>query len=209
MVFQNRRWDGDFLTVRRILASGELGDVYQFESSFEHWAPEAGPRWQDVTPAAHGGGVAFDLGSHLVDQALILFGPVATVRADLRTVRRNGGNDDVAFVELFHRSGVRSRLFMSRVGAQPGPRFRVLGTAGAYVKYGLDGQEPALAAGLLPTDERFGMEAEATWGTLFRGPLPWPRGMRWKSSRSLRRSILSSTRAGRWSPASPESNPIN
>jgi predicted dehydrogenase len=75
MVFQNRRWDGDFLTVRRILASGELGDVYQFESSFEHWAPEAGPRWQDVTPAAHGGGVAFDLGSHLVDQALILFGP--------------------------------------------------------------------------------------------------------------------------------------
>jgi hypothetical protein len=163
------------------------------------------------------------------------------VRADLRTVRRNGGNDDVAFVELFHRSGVRSRLFMSRVGAQPGPRFRVLGTAGAYVKYGLDGQEPALAAGLLPTDERFGMEAEATWGTLGvsaagspppravptergnyprsigalrprsaePGPLPWPRGMRWKSSRSLRRSILSSTRAGRWSPASPESNPIN
>jgi predicted dehydrogenase len=166
MVFQNRRWDGDFLTVRDILAGGELGEVYQFESSFEHWAPEAGPKWQDVTPAERGGGVAFDLGSHLVDQALILFGPVATARADLRTVRRNGGNDDVAFVELHHRSGVRSRLFMSRVGAQPGPRFRVLGTAGAYVKYGLDGQEPALAGGLLPTDEHYGKEAEATWGTL-------------------------------------------
>jgi scyllo-inositol 2-dehydrogenase (NADP+) len=166
IVFQNRRWDGDFLTVRRILAEGELGKVYQFESSFEHWAPKAGSRWQDVTPAALGGGVAFDLGSHLIDQALVLFGPVSEVRSDLRTVREGGGNDDVSFIELRHESGVRSRLWMSRVGAQPGPRFRVLGTEGAYVSYGLDGQEPALAAGLLPSDDRYGIEPEETWGTL-------------------------------------------
>lgn len=166
MVFQNRRWDGDFLTVRRILAEGELGNVYQFESSFEHWAPKASSRWQDVTPAALGGGVAYDLGSHLIDQALVLFGPVSEVRSDLRTVRDGGGNDDVSFIELRHESGVRSRLWMSRVGAQPGPRFRVLGTEGAYVSYGLDGQEPALAAGLLPSDDRYGIEPEDTWGSL-------------------------------------------
>ncbi|MDQ1060475.1 scyllo-inositol 2-dehydrogenase (NADP+) [Arthrobacter globiformis] len=165
-VFQNRRWDGDFLTVKKILAAGELGEVYQFESSFEHWAPKTESRWQDVTPAALGGGVAYDLGSHLIDQALVLFGPVSAVRADLRTVREGGGNDDASYIELTHESGVRSRLWMSRVGAQPGPRFRVLGTAGAYVSYGLDGQEPALAAGILPTDERYGTEPAETWGTL-------------------------------------------
>jgi predicted dehydrogenase len=166
MVFQNRRWDGDFLTVRKILAGGELGEVYQFESSFEHWAPTADSRWQDSTPASLGGGVAFDLGSHLIDQALVLFGPVADVRADLRTVRKGGGNDDVSYIELHHESGVRSRLYMSRVGAQPGPRFRVLGTASAYVSYGLDGQEPALTGGMLPTDDDYGREPEETWGTL-------------------------------------------
>lgn len=166
MVFQNRRWDGDFLTIRKILADGQLGQIYQFESSFEHWAPKADSRWQDSTPASLGGGVAFDLGSHLIDQALVLFGPVADARADLRTVREGGGNDDVSYIELHHESGVRSRLYMSRVGAQPGPRFRVLGTAGAYVSYGLDGQEPALAGGMLPTDDRYGREPEETWGTL-------------------------------------------
>lgn len=165
-VFQNRRWDGDFLTVKKILNDGELGKVYQFESSFEHWAPHADSRWQDATPAALGGGVAFDLGSHLIDQALVLFGPVSDARADLRTVREGGGNDDVSYIELYHESGVRSRLYMSRVGAQPGPRFRVLGTKGAYVSYGLDGQEPALAGGMLPTDDRFGNEPEETWGKL-------------------------------------------
>jgi predicted dehydrogenase len=166
IVFQNRRWDGDFLTVRKIVDGGELGEVYQFESSFEHWAPKVASRWQDITPAGAGGGVTFDLGSHLIDQALVLFGPVSDVRADLRTVREGGGNDDVSYIELRHESGVRSRLWMSRVGAQPGPRFRVLGTAGAYVSYGLDGQEPALASNMLPSDESYGREPEETWGTL-------------------------------------------
>lgn len=166
IVFQNRRWDGDFLTVKKILAGGELGEVFQFESSFEHWAPEADSRWQDATPALMGGGVAFDLGSHLIDQALVLFGPVSDVRSDLRTVRHHGGNDDVSYLELHHMSGVRSRLYMSRLGAQPGPRFRVLGTAGAYVSYGLDGQESALTGGMLPTDANYGHEPEESWGTL-------------------------------------------
>lgn len=166
IVFQNRRWDGDFMTVRSIIESGELGEVYQFESAFEHWAPEVTGRWQDETPVADGGGVSFDLGSHLIDQALLLFGPVSDVRADLRTVRKGGGNDDVAFIELLHDTGVRSRLLMNRVSGQPGPRFRVLGTRGAFVSYGLDGQEPALASGMKPDDERFGVEPEESWGTI-------------------------------------------
>ncbi|MCW2794202.1 MAG: oxidoreductase [Nocardioides sp.] len=166
MVFQNRRWDGDFMTVRAIVESGDLGEIYQFESSFEHWAPDAVDRWHDTTPLASGGGVTFDLGSHLVDQALLLFGPVADVVADVRCMRAGGANDDVSFVRLVHDSGVHSRLFMSRLGAQPGPRFRVLGTRGAYVSYGLDGQEPALAAGAKPTDDDYGVEPPSTWGTL-------------------------------------------
>jgi predicted dehydrogenase len=166
IVFQNRRWDGDFLTVKKLLDSGELGDVYQFESSFEHWAPRADSRWQDLTPASLGGGVTFDLGSHLIDQALMLFGPITDLRSDLRTIREGGRNDDASFVELHHQSGVRSRLWMSRIGALPGPRFRVLGTKAAYVSYGLDGQEPALASGMLPTDERYGITPEECWGML-------------------------------------------
>jgi scyllo-inositol 2-dehydrogenase (NADP+) len=166
IVFQNRRWDGDFLTVKKIIAGGELGKIYQFESSFEHWAPQADTRWQDVTPPSLGGGVAFDLGSHLIDQALVLFGQVSNVKSDLRTIRAGGGNDDVSYIELHHESGVCSRLWMSRLGGQPGPRFRVLGTGGAYVSYGLDGQEPALASGLLPDDDRYGITAEEAWGTL-------------------------------------------
>lgn len=166
IVFQNRRWDGDFLTIKKIVASGDLGEIYQFESSFEHWAPKVDGKWQDVTSPSLGGGVAFDLGSHLIDQALVLFGPVSDVRSDLRSVRANGGNDDASYIELHHESGVRSRLWMSRVGAQPGPRFRVLGTEGAYVSYGLDGQESSLASGLLPDDDRYGIAPEETWGTL-------------------------------------------
>jgi predicted dehydrogenase len=152
--------------VRKVLGEGHLGRVYQFESSFEHWAPKVVDRWQDTTPPHLAGGITFDLGSHLIDQALLLFGPVEEIRADVRAVRDGGGNDDVSLVELFHSNGVHSRLWMSRVAAQAGPRFRVLGTESAYVSYGLDGQEPALAAGAVPTDPGFGAEPESTWGTL-------------------------------------------
>jgi predicted dehydrogenase len=166
IVFHNRRWDGDFLTVKRVLESGALGEVFGFESSFEHWAPTTDGGWKDTSPISEAGGITFDLGSHLIDQALQLFGPVADVGATLRTVRSGGGNDDVSLVELVHESGVHSLLRMSRVGAQWGPRFRVSGTRGAYVSSGLDGQEPALAAGVLPTNRDYGVTPESGWGRL-------------------------------------------
>lgn len=163
-VFQNRRWDSDFLTVKKLLAAGRLGSVHRFESTFERWSPVLRDRWQDTTTVAQGAGIAFDLGSHLVDQALQLFGPATVEHAELSIVRQGGTSDDEAFISLLHASGVRSHLTMSRVAAQSGPRFRVLGSSAAYVVHGLDSQEPRLKAGALPTDTGYGVEPESTWG---------------------------------------------
>lgn len=166
MVFQNRRWDGDFLTLKALVESGRLGDVFHFESNFEHWAPQAGPGWKDQLGIERGGGVAWDLGSHLVDQALVLFGPATSVDARLRTVRPGGGNDDHAEIHIEHASGTVSRLLMSRVSHAQCPRFRVLGTKGSFVSYGLDPQEPSLADGATPTDPGFGSVPPELYGTL-------------------------------------------
>lgn len=165
MVFHNRRWDGDFLTIQRIIAEGTLGDVFAFESAFEHWAPIATSGWKDQLPTDVGGGVTYDLGSHLVDQALVLFGPAVVGRSDLRAIR-HGGNDDHARVDLQHASGVESHLLMSRVSRGLGPRFRLLGTRGSFTSEHLDGQEPALAAGMSPRDPAYGLTPESAYGIL-------------------------------------------
>lgn len=165
MVFHNRRWDGDFLTLQRILKEGTLGDVFAFESTFEHWAPTATTGWKDQLPSSDAGGVTYDLGSHLVDQALVLFGPAVVRSSHLRKVR-HGGNDDHSHIELQHESGVESRVLMSRVSRGLGPRFRLLGTRGSFTSEHLDGQEPALAAGISPLDPSYGLTPESAYGTL-------------------------------------------
>ena len=166
MVFQNRRWDGDFLTVQKLIAQGALGDVHRFESTFERWSPGLRDRWQDTTTSAQGAGITFDLGSHLIDQALQLFGPATIVDAELSILREGGVSDDEAFISLLHGSGVRSHLTISRFAGQNAPRFRVLGHRSAFTIYGLDNQEPALGAGGSPTDPGFGIEPEDNWGTI-------------------------------------------
>jgi predicted dehydrogenase len=166
IVFQNRRWDGDFLTVRKLLGEQALGRVHRFESTFERWSPELRDRWQDTTTTRQGAGIVFDLGSHLVDQALQLFGPASLTTAELSILRPGGVSADEAFLSLQHESGTRSHLTMSRFATQAGPRFRVLGSAAGYKVYGLDGQEPALVAGASPTDMDFGRTPEEAWGTL-------------------------------------------
>jgi scyllo-inositol 2-dehydrogenase (NADP+) len=165
-VFQNRRWDGDFLTVKRLIDSGSLGRVHRFESTFERWAGPVQNRWQDEQTIEQGAGIAFDLGSHLVDQALQLFGPAEVEQAELRTVRDGAMSDDDAFISLLHVSGVRSHLTMSRVAAQSGPRFRVLGTESGYTVDGLDGQEPDLKLQRWPGSTGYGVTPEADWGLL-------------------------------------------
>jgi len=165
-VFQNRRWDGDYLTVRRLLADDVLGPIARFESRYERWRPEVKAGWRMHDAPDEAGGLLFDLGSHLIDQALCLFGPVRTVYAQLDSRRPGVLVDDDTFVALTHASGVRSHLWMSSVAAQPGARFRLLGRDGAFVKYGLDVQEDALRAGADPRAAGWGAEPPEAWGRL-------------------------------------------
>ncbi|NEM89863.1 Gfo/Idh/MocA family protein [Galbitalea soli] len=166
IVFQNRRWDGDFRTIQALVAEGRLGRVHRFESSFERYSGAVRERWQDTTPIERGAGISYDLGSHLVDQALHLFGPATLQHAEVSVVRSGGVSDDDAFFSLRHETGVISHLAVSRVAAQAGPRFRVLGTEDAYTVYGLDPQEATLRAGGRPGDAGFGEAPEAEWGML-------------------------------------------
>jgi len=169
-VFHNRRWDSDHLTLRKLMADGRLGDVLRYESRFERWRPE--PRadaWRETAGPGEGGGVLLDLGSHLVDQALELFGPVTDVYAEVDNRRKSPGDDD-AFLALRHRSGAYSHLWMSALAAAPGPRLRVLGSRAAYVVAEVDGQEDALRAGRRPDDPGpWGIEPEERWGRLVHG----------------------------------------
>jgi predicted dehydrogenase len=165
-VFQNRRWDGDFLTVRRLLDEGVLGTVLRFESRFDRWRPGVRQRWREQAAPEDAGGLLFDLGAHLVDQAVQLFGPVESVYAEIDHRRAGTAVDDDDFVALAHANGTRSHLWMSVLAAQLGPRMRVLGDKAAYTKYGLDGQEAALGAGRRPGDDGWGEDPPAQWGTV-------------------------------------------
>ena len=169
-VFHNRRWDSDQLTLRRLMAEGGMGDVRRYESRFERWRPQVrADAWRENTAPREGGGVLLDLGTHLIDQALVLFGPVSRVYGEV-DVRRGGPADDDVFVALEHDSGVRSHLWASSVAGARGPRLRVLGSRAAFVVDELDGQEDALRAGLRPADsDVWGAEPESRWGHLVRG----------------------------------------
>ena len=167
-VFQNRRWDGDYLTVQRLVNAGELGDVLRFESRFERWRPTPKSGWREHGDPEEAGGLLYDLGSHLIDQALHLFGPVSGVYAEIIRRRTGVEVDDDTFVALTHHSGVRSHLWMSAVAARPAPRFRVLGERAAYTKHGLDVQEAALRAGARP-GPGWGSEPAERWGELGAG----------------------------------------
>jgi predicted dehydrogenase len=165
-VFQNRRWDGDIQTLRRLLSAGELGDPIRFESRFERWRLEARTGWRGSAAPSQAGGLLFDLGSHLIDQALWVFGPAAAVYAELDRRRPGSDVDDDVFLAISHRSGVRSHLWMSILASQLGPRMRVLGTKASYVKFGMDVQEDALRRRETPGGPGWGEEAEPHWGQL-------------------------------------------
>jgi len=165
-VFQNRRWDADFLTLQKMLGQEALGEVRTFESRFEWWRPEGFGNWRDSVSLAEGGGILHDLGAHLIDQAVQLFGPVEKSYGETANHGHPEGADTEAFVSLLHESGVRSRLWMNGMAAQVGPRFHVLGSEAGYTKWGLDGQEPALAAGITPSDPGYGVDPQESWGLL-------------------------------------------
>lgn len=166
--YQNRRWDADVLTLRTLLDEGALGAVRRFDSRFERWQPAPNPSaWRQVLPSRAGGGVLLDLGIHLVDQALTLFGPARLVHSEIAA--RRGGADDDAFLALEHESGPISHLWASAVAAAPGPRLRVLGSRAGYLHEHLDPQEAQLRAGRSPADEGFGTLPQQHWGRLMHG----------------------------------------
>ncbi|WP_328605437.1 Gfo/Idh/MocA family oxidoreductase [Amycolatopsis sp. NBC_00345] len=165
-VFQNRRWDSDFLTVRKVIESGRLGDVFRFESRYDRWVPKVKDNWREFGDPAEAGGLLYDLGAHIVDQAVQLFGPVAEVYAEADRRRPGVAVDDDVFVALHHTNGVRSHLWASALAATRNPRFRLLGDHATFTKYGLDVQEPQIKAGLRPGDEGWGVEPAADAGTL-------------------------------------------
>lgn len=184
-VFQNRRWDSDQLTLRRLIAEDALGEVVRYESRFERWRPQVSPgAWRERAAPQEGGGQLLDLGSHLVDQALVLFGPVTHVYGEIAARRGLPGDDD-AFLALRHAGGVLSHLHASAVSPAPGPRLRVQGSRAAFVVTGLDPQEAALRSGARP-DQAPGWGQGEDWarGRLVAGehsvPIPsepgaWPR----------------------------------
>ena len=138
-VFQNRRWDADFLTLQKLVRDGALGNIRTFESRFEWWRPEGFGNWRDTATLTDGGGILNDLGTHLIDQAIQLFGPVQDSYGETANHSPHPeGADTEAFVSLLHESGVRSRLWMNGMAAQVGPRFHVLGSEAGYTKWGLD-----------------------------------------------------------------------
>jgi len=145
-VFHNRRWDGDFLSLRQLLAQGRLGEVSYLESHFDRFRPMVRQRWREqVGP---GSGLWFDLGPHLIDQMLPLLGLPQQVQADIATLRPDATTDDYFHV-VFHYPQCRVVLHASMLCAAPGPRFVVHGSQGSYRKSGLDLQEEHLKLGRL------------------------------------------------------------
>jgi len=164
-VFHNRRWDGDFRTVCEIVRGGRLGRLVSAEFRWDRYNPRPRPgRWRES--AAKGAGVWYDLGSHFLDQALTLFGVPRTIRADIRTEREGVAADDAFDATLGYADGLNVRLSATNLARTPGPRYRLNGVNGSFVKYGEDPQEGALKSGGKPSDPGWGREPEANWGAL-------------------------------------------
>jgi predicted dehydrogenase len=163
-VYQNRRWDGDFQTLRSIVDQGRLGAIDSLEARFERWSAVGG-EWRELAEEA--GGPHRDLGAHIVDQSLLLFGRARRVFAQMDRRRTGSLVDDSTFMAIDHADGVHSRLWTSLIAARTGPRMRVRGTAGEYIKDDLDPQEAQLLADLRPGDPGFGEEPPERWGHVY------------------------------------------
>lgn len=166
-VFQNRRWDNGFLTLQQVLNANMLGPVARYESHFDRYRPT--PRanvWREDAAPEDAGGLLYDLGSHLIDQAVLLFGKPKSVYAELARRRPGVQVDDDTFVAVTFEHGVNAHLYMSVVARIPGAHLRVQGLLGSYEKREIDPQEADLRNGMLPSDEGWGIEPRSHWGHL-------------------------------------------
>lgn len=162
-VYQNRRWDGDFLTVQHAIKQGWLGEVYYYEAHFDRFRPQIKQGWRESAEQASG--ILYDLGAHLIDQALVLFGMPDAVTADVFTQRPAARAIDYFHV-ILHFGRKRAVLHSATLVRAPGPHFAVHGDAGSFLKYGMDPQEEALMAGKRPGDPRWGVDQPEHYGIL-------------------------------------------
>ena len=163
--YQNLRFNGDFRTIWHLVESGRLGRIALYEAHFDRYRMELRPgAWRER--AEPGSGVFFDLGVHLLDQALLLFGPPQAIMADIR-MERDGAVVDDAFDVVLHYPRTRAVLRASMVALAPDLRYIVRGEQAAFVKHGIDPQEEALKRGEIPRDDTWGREAQEKWGTLY------------------------------------------
>lgn len=162
--YQNRRWDGDFMTIRHILRKGWLGDILDYEVHFDRFVPQVDPgAWRYTQKEA--GGTLYDLGIHMADQAVVLFGKPRAVFCRLFRQRRHSVVDDSFDLKLIYPDlnvTIKSSVFVR----EPGPRFVIHGSEGSFVKYGLDPQEALLDAGHMPRGEDWGKEDPEQWGLI-------------------------------------------
>ncbi len=159
--FHNRRWDSDFLTVRALVESGRLGEILLFEAHWDRFRPDLAQAWKE----APGAGQLLDLGPHMLDQVLVLFGMPEAIGADIAGQRGNSPVDDYFVLTLYYGTR-RVVLASSRMIAAPRPRFGIHGRGGSFVKYGLDPQETAMRAGGSVRDPGHGIEDPAQHGVL-------------------------------------------
>lgn len=160
IAYQNRRWDSDFLTMLALRDSGRIGDIHRFESRFGQWKPSLSGKWRESLAPEDLGGNLYDLGSHIIDQALVLLGPITTVTAFARSVRSPDIADDDAVVIAHHASGAVSYLVGTNAAAHTAPRMLALGTRGSARIDQMDAQEAFLRAGGRADDPRYGVDEQ-------------------------------------------------
>jgi predicted dehydrogenase len=164
-VYQNRRYDGDFQAIQKLVADGTLGRIVRFETAYDRYRPQLKPgAWRETTRT--GSGILFDIAPHLIDHALVLFGLPEALTADVRIERENAVADDAFDIMLHYRRGMRAVLRSSILAAAPRPRFVLHGTQGSFVKQTFDPQENNLRRGNIPKDGAWGAEPEENWGVL-------------------------------------------
>lgn len=163
-VYQNRRWDGDFLTVKQLINDGTIGDIKWFESHMDRFRPDVRDRWREKA-TVDGSGILFDLGAHLIDQALQLFGIPTTITAQCRSLRQKGGANDFFNIMLDYGDKL-VQLHANPFSPEPNLRFKLLGSKGKYCKYGFDPQEARLKDGLAPDSATWSQETKEQFGQL-------------------------------------------
>jgi scyllo-inositol 2-dehydrogenase (NADP+) len=163
-VYQNRRYVSDFLTIRELLEQKVLGEVHEFNATYDRYRPHAiSGAWREAD--IPGAGILYDLGPHIIDQALVLFGNPASITADIRKQREHARSTDFFNIWL-HYGFLKVILHSGMLVREQGPRYMIQGTLGSFIKYGEDPQEEKLRAGELPLGETWGQETESSFGIL-------------------------------------------